>query len=599
MLRSLLVVISAISGVFGGGLGDIKHVVILMQEGRSFDHYFGTMAGVRGFHDPNVKVVDGKTVYFQKSGRNDTSRLLPFHLAANETYREPSQCFVTPDDSGSNFDAWNNGKMDSWVINYGPYSWSYFKREDIPVHFEIAEGWTVADMYSESDLTIPSLDRTGEPYGKKARMEGDNMLKEKFLKNVGVSWYFQKKQSELPRDQLKNVDSPKWQNFSRGINEEEAEEGQFHDIKTFFERAKDGNLTALTYIMTPPDLSELAPVRPNDGAWFQKRVIEAITNSPKYNQTVLFISYGDTGGFGDHVEPYISENGTEDEWVHTFPSGNVSSLVPTGPGFRVPFYAISPYTRGGRVFTEPSDHYSQLLFLEKWAKESYNLNFTVTSIPQWRREHMSDLVNMFNFDRPDLSIPILSQVEEPNFHRNGTTDNVKKCQEKYKDLAEPPVPYGNQTEATSLQYEKGYKLLRGNLTEGRYLVIERYQENRSARTNNIPFASTLKDGLIDFTTSPGCAQYSCIEERFTVHSIEPDSNKFYLKSYLTKSYMDNNAMPTNTTEQAAPLTILFDPAEGYTIQNDDGKYLLFSFSSLEEPQFSDIRTTYNFYSVSY
>lgn len=600
MFIGLWVVASAISVVAGAGLGDIKHVVILMQEGRSFDHYFGTMAGVRGFHDPNVKVTDGKSVYFQKSGRNDSRVLLPFHLAANETYREPSQCFVTPADGGSSFDAWNDGKMDSWVVNYGPYSWGYFKRQDIPTLFEIAEGWTVADMYSEPDLTIPGLDRTGKPYGRKARMEGDNILRETFLKNVGMTWYGRKESSStLHRGQLRSVDRPNWQNASRDINEERNEEDQFQDIELFFDRAKDGNLTALTYIMSPPDLSELAPVRPNDGAWFQRRIIEAVTNSPQYNQTVLFVTYGDTGGFGDHVEPNISERGTEDEWVQTFPSGNISSLVPTGPGFRVPFYAISPYTRGGRVFTEPSDHYSQLLFLEKWAREAYNLNFTVNSIPEWRRKHMSDLVNMFNFDRQDLSVPVLTQVEEPNFHKNGTTDNVQKCQEKYKDLAEPPVPYGDQTEATALQYEKGYKLLRGNLTEGRYLVIERYQENRSARSNNIPFASTLKDGLIDFTTSPGCTKYSCIEERFTVHNIGTDPNKFYLKSYLTKSYVGHNVMPTNTTEQAVPLTILFDPAEGYTIQNDGGEYLRFSFSSLEEPQFSDIRTTYNFYSVSY
>src|SRR5580704_13817320 len=49
-----------------GSLKDIKHVVLLMQENRSFDHYFGTLAGVRGFDDPNaMKLPNGKSIFHQ------------------------------------------------------------------------------------------------------------------------------------------------------------------------------------------------------------------------------------------------------------------------------------------------------------------------------------------------------------------------------------------------------------------------------------------------------------------------------------------------------------------------------------------------------
>ncbi len=60
---------------------DVEHIVILMQENRSFDHYFGTLAGVRGFGDPDaLKLSDGKSVFYQPDTVNPNGYLLPFHL---------------------------------------------------------------------------------------------------------------------------------------------------------------------------------------------------------------------------------------------------------------------------------------------------------------------------------------------------------------------------------------------------------------------------------------------------------------------------------------------------------------------------------------
>src|SRR5262245_28607786 len=65
----------------GGSLRDIKHVVLLMQENRSFDHYFGTMSGVRGFDDAQAhKLPSGKSVFYQPDAVNPDGYLLPFHL---------------------------------------------------------------------------------------------------------------------------------------------------------------------------------------------------------------------------------------------------------------------------------------------------------------------------------------------------------------------------------------------------------------------------------------------------------------------------------------------------------------------------------------
>src|SRR5579885_3564583 len=64
----------------GGSFRDIKHVVLLMQENRSFDHYFGTMAGVRGFDDPKAKILEhGKSVFHQPDPASPQGYMLPFH----------------------------------------------------------------------------------------------------------------------------------------------------------------------------------------------------------------------------------------------------------------------------------------------------------------------------------------------------------------------------------------------------------------------------------------------------------------------------------------------------------------------------------------
>jgi phospholipase C len=126
------------------------------------------------------------------------------------------------------------------------------------------------------------------------------------------------------------------------------------------------------------------------------------------------LSYDETGGWGDHVVPYTSPNGTEGEWIID-PYDTDFGLVPMGPGtnssgkslyfkctdivlgFRLPFYIVSPFTRGGNVFTEHADHNSQIMFIEKWLA-SKGFNVETEQMPAWRRQHMSDLTKAFDFE---------------------------------------------------------------------------------------------------------------------------------------------------------------------------------------------------------
>lgn len=97
-----------------GSFREIKHVVVLMQENRSFDHYFGTMAGVRGFDDPGaLKLPDGHSVFYQPDSENPDGYLLPFHLDthASSAQKIPSTSHAGPCST-------KLGTAAAWIVGY-------------------------------------------------------------------------------------------------------------------------------------------------------------------------------------------------------------------------------------------------------------------------------------------------------------------------------------------------------------------------------------------------------------------------------------------------------------------------------------------------
>ena len=126
-----------------GTIADVEHVVILMQENRSFDHYFGTLRGVRGFADPRVaKLPSGKPAWYQPNGG---SEVLPFRPPVENL----GLTFLPDPPHGWNdtHAAWNGGRHDQWVPNKGLSSLTYHQRGDIPFHFALAEAFTICDAY--------------------------------------------------------------------------------------------------------------------------------------------------------------------------------------------------------------------------------------------------------------------------------------------------------------------------------------------------------------------------------------------------------------------------------------------------------------------
>ncbi|PYC78712.1 phospholipase C, phosphocholine-specific, partial [Streptomyces tateyamensis] len=135
-----------------GTIADVKHVVILMQENRSFDHYFGTLQGVRGFADrATIQLAGGYSVFNQPNGGG---RQYPWAFSAGSS-ELVSQCNGDLSHAWSDqHAAWNGGRMDAWVAaKRTNRTLGYLQRKDIPFHYALADNWTICDAYHCSALS--------------------------------------------------------------------------------------------------------------------------------------------------------------------------------------------------------------------------------------------------------------------------------------------------------------------------------------------------------------------------------------------------------------------------------------------------------------
>jgi len=147
---------------------------------------------------------------------------------------------------------------------------------------------------------------------------------------------------------------------------------------------------------TAIDASDAQIVRAAAGATFVAGKIDAIAANPDvWAKTVFILSYDENDGMFDHVTPPTPPAGTAGEFVSkTSNTGVDGGGLPVGLGFRVPAIIVSPWTTGGYVFSQTSDHTSQLRFLERLT------GVIESNISAWRRETVGDLTGAFRFNDP-------------------------------------------------------------------------------------------------------------------------------------------------------------------------------------------------------
>jgi len=143
----------------GSTFWDAEHVVLLMQENRSFDHTFGTLQGVRGYNDPRtIELPNRNKVWLQSNKEGQT--FAPFRLDMKGT--KATWMNSLPHSWSNQVDARNQGKMDGWLdakhsgheeYKAMPLTMGYYTREDIPFYYSLADAFTVCDQHFCSSLT--------------------------------------------------------------------------------------------------------------------------------------------------------------------------------------------------------------------------------------------------------------------------------------------------------------------------------------------------------------------------------------------------------------------------------------------------------------
>ena len=404
---------------------DAKHIVILMQENRSFDHYYGTLKGVRGFGDQATILLSGGNSVFNQP--NGGTRQYPWAFdatkpASGATAEELSQCNGDLSHSWSDqHAAWNNGRMDSWVAAKGSSrALGYLQRTDIPFHFALADNWTICDAYHCSILSATGPNRTylwsgmidpaGTAGGPAYNGGDESGLKwetyAEALQTAGVSWkVYQKADDNFGDNGLayfsQFASAPAGSPLAtRGMGSVPTADGVTPDDIAAAIRADvvAGTLPQVSWVVANQGNSEHPYATPGAGAYFIDEVIQALNADPEvFNQTVLFLNYDENDGFFDHVPPPVAPAGTDGEF---YDGTNI------GLGFRVPMTVISPWSRGGWVNSEVFDHTSVLQFLEVWTK-AIGKPAVCDNISAWRRQVCGDLTSTFDFTKPVWGLPAL------------------------------------------------------------------------------------------------------------------------------------------------------------------------------------------------
>jgi phospholipase C len=447
-----------------GELEQIEHVIIFINENRSFDSYFGTYSGVRGFGDRHALTLNdgsGKRIFAQpfpgEAGKPYGGHLLPFHF---DTEKNGECVMDISHEWKALHECWNGGALDQFVATHlktnpisGHGTMGYYTRKDLPFFHALADNFTLCDRYHCSVIgpTDPNrlysmsatidLNATGGPslqtqvthrpdfYGKftwKTYPEA--------LQDAGISW--------------KVYSTP----------DGDEGDGVLHYFKAYEENAElkakaftpsfpaefkadceAGSLPQVSWILCSLTDSEHPPAPVTNGEAVLAECLDALTaNASVWEKSVLFYTYDENGGFFDHVPPPTPPPGTAGEYLAHDSELAGGFLGPIGLGFRVPMLVISPFTRGGLVCKKTFDHTSTLRFCER------RFGAKVPNLSGWRRANTGDLTAALNLDTPaNPSVPPLpsaSRTDERILKSNCPTQAADTGSETAPGVQPYPLP---------------------------------------------------------------------------------------------------------------------------------------------------------------
>ncbi|MFI0470189.1 phosphocholine-specific phospholipase C [Saccharopolyspora sp. 5N102] len=435
-----------------GGLDAIEHVIVLMQENRSFDHYYGTLRGVRGYGDRQpLKLPQGGTVFEQPDSGGS---VLPFSLrqGAENEGRPVSDIQYLGDLDHSwagTGKAWAKGWMNDWIAAKTAATMTYYERQDIPLQYELADTFTICDAYHCSVFGSTNPNRLYLWTGMVGYEPG---TKERVVTNAGNDWAHPGYDWTTYPERLEAA-GVSWQIYQEWDNYYDNALDCFRPFKAIGHKILAGvdggyrTTEEFYYALLDKPTEEQDRLRKQFDAGVAKltdserrlfdrgmyrsepetlvrRLRDDIAANKLPKVTWLVPSAADS----EHPEtstPVGSANliyevldaiaADPQVWSktvlllnfdendgffdHVPPPVPPKSAAdewydgqPIGFGPRVPMTVVSPWTIGGHVNSEVFDHTSVLRFLERWT------GIKEPNISDWRRTAAGDLVSVFDFE---------------------------------------------------------------------------------------------------------------------------------------------------------------------------------------------------------
>ncbi|MFF7333101.1 phosphocholine-specific phospholipase C [Streptomyces sp. NPDC008150] len=514
-----------------GSIEDVEHIVVLMQENRSFDHYFGSLRGVRGFGDPHpVAQPNGKPVWYQSDGTKD---VLPFRPDADDLGLQFIQDL--PHGWNDGHTAVDGGRYDKWVPAKSATTMAYLTREDIPFHYALADSFTVCDAYHCSFIGSTDPNRyylwsgcTGNDGTGGGPVLGNDEAGYSWttyperLEAAGVSWkiyqdvgdgldaaggwgwiddayrgnygdnsllYFDQYRNARPGDPLYDK--------ARTGTDAAAGEGYFDRLRA---DVKGGRLPKISWIVAPEAFTEHPNWPANYGAWYVAQALDALTSDPAvWAKTALFITYDENDGFFDHLVPPFPAGSaaqgrsTVDTALDVFAgdSGHVAGAY--GLGQRVPMLVVSPWSKGGYVCSETLDHTSVIRFMER------RFGVHEPNISPWRRAVCGDLTSAFDFSKKDtkpVRLPDTAGYLPPDRDRHDSyvptpPANPALPKQERGHRAARPLKYAPSVDGSA------------NVRTGAYTLT--FASGKSAGAAFLVTAGNRTDGPWSYTTGAGAS----------------------------------------------------------------------------------------------
>ncbi|WP_353151397.1 phospholipase C, phosphocholine-specific [Chryseobacterium sp.] len=199
----------------------------------------------------------------------------------------------------------------------------------------------------------------------------------------------------------------------------------------FRKDVEEKKLPLVSWLVAPEHFSD-HPGSPWYGAWYISEVLNILTKDPEtWKKTIFIINYDENDGYFDHVLPFappvnpsqpVDMNGKEgveyvDQSQEYMADPSLKSYEKVegtvGLGYRVPMIIASPWTKGGFVNSEVSDHTSVLQFLEKFIMKKFNKDVHIDNISDWRRAICGDLTSAFNSS--NAKVPQMDYLNQKDY----------------------------------------------------------------------------------------------------------------------------------------------------------------------------------------